>query len=77
MHTLDSSITVLEQDDCEDGSDDGNNQFYVRGLRQAYCIEEVSSQEQAKLVEPGYVILLYILVGNWLNLWVNNLVVVL
>ena len=74
---MDGSITILEQYDSEDGSDDGDYELNIGGLGETNCVQEVSSQEQAQLVEPRHVVFLYILVVNRLNLGMHCLEVVL
>lgn len=46
LHSLSSAVAVLEQNDNEDSSDDGNYDLHVRGLRKSEDVEEVSLQQE-------------------------------
>ena len=77
LNSLDGTITILEENNSEDGSDDCDNKLNIGGLGKANSVKEVSTQEQAKLIEPRYVVLLDILISYRFNFRVNGLVIIL
>ena len=77
LDSLNRAITVLEEDNSEDGRDDSDNELNIGGLREAYGVQEVSAEEQTQLIPPRDLILLHIRASNGLNFWVNGLDVVL
>lgn len=53
LHSLGSAVAVLEQNDNEDSSDDGNNNLHVGSLRKSEDVEEVSLQQKTELITPS------------------------
>jgi len=77
LDTLDGTITVLEENNGEDGSDDGHNQLYIGGLREAEGVQEVSLQEETELVAPADLANICIRIVDRLNALLKCLKVVL
>jgi hypothetical protein len=77
LDSLNRAITVLEEDDGEDSCDDGDDELNIGGLREADGVQEVSAEEQAQLIPPRDLILLYVRTSNRFYLWVNGFDVVL
>ena len=77
LNTLDCAITVLEKDNCENGSDYSNDELDVWGLGKTNSVEEVSAQKKSKLVEPRDVVLLNILICDRFYLGMYSFVIIL
>lgn len=52
LNTLRCAITVLEKNDGEASCDDGNDKLNVGSLRKSDCVEEVSLDQETKLIHP-------------------------
>lgn len=65
LHALRGFVSIVEKDDSEGGSDNGNNELDNGGLGQSDLVEEVSSQEKAKLIEPGSLLITDVSTGNF------------
>jgi len=61
---LNGAITVLEENDGEDGSDYSNDQLNVGCLRKTECVQEVSLKQETELVAPADVVLGDIGIGD-------------
>jgi hypothetical protein len=77
LDTLGCSIAVLEKNDGEASSDNGNDELNVWSLGKSDSVEEVSLNEKTKLVEPTNLLIVDISISNRSDLWMSEGVVVL
>jgi hypothetical protein len=77
LNTLNGTVTILEQNDCENGSNDSNDQLNIGCLWETKCVEEISFEKEAQLIEPRSVAFLCVLISDGLDSWVHILVIVL
>lgn len=76
LDTLKSTITVLEENDSEESSDNGNYKLDVGGLRKTNGVQEVSLDQETKLVAPADLILIVIIILNRRNLVADFLMII-
>jgi hypothetical protein len=57
LDSLKGFITVLEKNDGEESSDDGNDELNVRGLWKSDGVQEVSSDQETELIHPTNLVL--------------------
>lgn len=68
LNTLWCPITVLEKNDGEASCDDCDNKLNIGSLRESDCVEEVSSNQETKLIHPSNLLVANVSFSYWRNL---------
>jgi hypothetical protein len=77
LHSRESTVHILEEDDCEDGSDEDHEQLEVADVGHSQDVQHASLQQQTELISPRNKVLLHVTVSQGLHFRTGVCVVVL